>query len=57
MSQMLKTKSVTGNLVSPLELNQRLNKKTLMLSSQQLGWNGILVEQYLINRYEFGLSI
>ncbi|MGL4621750.1 MAG: AraC family transcriptional regulator [Chroococcidiopsis sp.] len=41
---MLKTKSVTGNLVSPVELSQRLNK-TLVLSSRQLGWNGILVEQ------------
>ncbi|MBW4535577.1 MAG: AraC family transcriptional regulator [Pleurocapsa minor HA4230-MV1] len=41
---MLKTKSVTGNFVSPVELSQRLNK-TVVLSSRQLGWNGILVEQ------------
>lgn len=41
---MLKTKSVTGNLVSPLELRQR-STKTLMLSSRQMNWNGILVEQ------------
>jgi AraC family transcriptional regulator len=41
---MLKTKSVTENFVNPIELSQRLNK-TVMLSSQQLGWNGILVEQ------------
>lgn len=43
---MLKTKSVTGNLLRPIELNQRLNKKTLVLSSRQMGWNGLLVEQY-----------
>lgn len=42
---MLKTKSVISNLLRPSELNQRLNK-TPMLSSQQMGWNGILVEQY-----------
>ncbi len=41
---MLKTKSVTGNFVSPLELSQRLNKPPV-LSSRQQGWNGILVEQ------------
>jgi AraC family transcriptional regulator len=41
---MLKTKSVTGNFVSPVELSHRLNK-TVVLSSRQLGWNGILVEQ------------
>lgn len=43
---MLKTKSVTENFVSPLELNPQLNNKTLLLSSRQLDWNGILVEQY-----------
>lgn len=43
---MLKTKSVTGNFVSSLELNQQLNNKTLLSSSRQLNWNGILVEQY-----------
>lgn len=42
---MLKTKSVIGNLVNPLELRQR-STKTLLLSSRQLNWNGILVEQY-----------
>ncbi|NJK58797.1 MAG: helix-turn-helix transcriptional regulator [Pleurocapsa sp. SU_5_0] len=41
---MLKTKSVTGKFVNPTELSQRLNK-TVMSSSRQLGWNGILVEQ------------
>jgi AraC family transcriptional regulator len=41
---MLKTKSVTGKFVSPVELSQRLNK-TVMTSSRQLGWDGILVEQ------------
>jgi AraC family transcriptional regulator len=42
---MLKTKPVTNNLVSPIELNQRLNK-SLVLSSRQMGWKGILIEQY-----------
>jgi AraC family transcriptional regulator len=42
---MLKTKSVTENLLKPSELSQRL-KRTPLLSSQQIGWNGILVEQY-----------
>ena len=36
---------MTSNLISPDELNQRLNK-SLVLSSTHLGWNGILVEQY-----------
>ncbi|MBD2099770.1 AraC family transcriptional regulator [Leptolyngbya sp. FACHB-261] len=35
---------MAGNLISPLELGQRLNKPPV-LSSRQLGWNGILVEQ------------
>lgn len=43
---MLKTKFVTGNLLIPSGLSQKGLKKTLMLSSRQLGWNGILVEQY-----------
>jgi len=34
-----------SNLLSPIGLNQRLNKP-LVLSSQQMGWNGILVEQH-----------
>jgi AraC family transcriptional regulator len=42
---MLKTKSVTGTLLKPNELNQRLNR-TPVLSSRQIGWNGILVEQH-----------
>ena len=42
---MLKTKSVTGKLLRSSELNQRMNK-TLMLSSQQMGWSGISVEEY-----------
>jgi hypothetical protein len=41
----VKTKSVTGTLLRPIKLNQR-SPKTLVLSSRQLGWNGILVEQY-----------
>ncbi|MBD1866433.1 helix-turn-helix transcriptional regulator [Cyanobacteria bacterium FACHB-471] len=35
---------MTDSLISPLELGQRLNKPPV-LSSRQLGWNGILVEQ------------
>jgi AraC family transcriptional regulator len=42
---MLTTNSVTENLLKPSELSQRL-KGTPVLSSQQIGWNGILVEQY-----------
>jgi AraC family transcriptional regulator len=42
---MLTTKSVTENLLKPSELSQRL-KRIPLLSSQQIGWNGILVEQY-----------
>lgn len=34
-----------SNLINPLELDQQLNK-SLVLSSRQMGWNGILVEQY-----------
>jgi AraC family transcriptional regulator len=45
VSQMLETKSVTENIVSPFELDQQLSK-TLVSSSRQLGWNDILVEQY-----------
>jgi AraC family transcriptional regulator len=43
---MLKTKSVTGSLPKSSELSQRLNNKSLLLSSRLRGWNGILVEQY-----------
>jgi AraC family transcriptional regulator len=43
---MLKTESVTGSLLRPSELNHRLNNKTLVLSSRQMDWNGILIEQY-----------
>ncbi|MBE9054366.1 helix-turn-helix transcriptional regulator [Nostocales cyanobacterium LEGE 11386] len=43
---MLKAKSVTLNLSKTIEREQRLNNKTLVLSSQQMGWNGILVEQH-----------
>ncbi|NJO51867.1 MAG: hypothetical protein HC840_23415 [Leptolyngbyaceae cyanobacterium RM2_2_4] len=43
---MLKTESATGNLVNPLELKQQ-STETVVLSSRQLNWNGILVEQYL----------
>ena len=34
-----------GNLISALELQQRLNK-SLVSSSQSLGWSGVLVQQY-----------
>lgn len=37
---------MTSNLLSPLALNERLNKNALVLSSRQMGWNGVLVEQY-----------
>lgn len=36
---------MTSNLVSSIELSQRLNR-TLVLSSRQMNWNGILVEQH-----------
>lgn len=39
-------KSVTGNLISPLELNWEFSQNALVVSSRQIGWNGILVEQY-----------
>lgn len=37
---------MAGNLLGSIEISQRLNNKTLVLSSQQMGWNGILAEQY-----------
>lgn len=45
LNQMPKTQSAIRNLVNPLELRQRATK-TLVLSSRQLSWNGILVEQF-----------
>jgi AraC family transcriptional regulator len=36
---------MTSNLMSAIELQQRLNK-SLVSSSQSLGWNGVLVQQY-----------
>jgi AraC family transcriptional regulator len=36
---------MTNTLLKPSELNQRL-QRTLTLSSRQMGWNGILVEQH-----------
>lgn len=41
----VKINYMTNNLLSPIELYQR-SHKTLVSSSRQLGWNGILVEQY-----------
>jgi AraC family transcriptional regulator len=51
---MLKTKTVTGNLPKAIELSQRFDSTTPVLSSRQMGWNGILVEQYqhLSNSFE-----
>jgi AraC family transcriptional regulator len=43
---MLKTKSVTEKLLRASEPIQQSYKKTPMLSSRQMGWDGILVEQY-----------
>ncbi len=42
---MLKSKPMNNSSVDPIELAQRMKKK-LVLSSRQLGWNGILIEQY-----------
>ncbi len=42
---MLKSKPMNNSYVDPIELAQQM-KKTLVSSSRQLGWNGILVEQY-----------
>ena len=44
LNQIPKTQSAIQNLVNPLELRQRATK-TLVLSSQQLSWNGILVRK------------
>jgi len=43
---MLKTKTVTENLSRAIEPRQRFDNTTPVLSSRQMGWNGILVEQY-----------
>jgi AraC family transcriptional regulator len=45
LSQMLKTQPETTNFISPVELTHRPNK-SLVSSSRQMDWNGILVEQY-----------
>lgn len=37
---------MTNNLFSPSKLNESLNKKALVLSGQQMDWNGISFEQY-----------
>jgi AraC family transcriptional regulator len=54
---MLNPKSLTENPLNSSQRSQRLNNKTLTLSSRQMGWNGILVEQYLdlSNSIEFEL--
>jgi AraC family transcriptional regulator len=38
---------VTSNLLNPREIDRQSNK-SLILSTQAMGWNGILVEQYQI---------
>jgi AraC family transcriptional regulator len=40
-----KPQPMTSNLMSAIELQQRLNK-SLVSSSQSLGWSGVLVQQY-----------
>lgn len=51
---MLKTKTVTAKLPKAIKLSQRFDNTTPVLSSRQMGWNGILVEQYqhLSNSFE-----
>jgi hypothetical protein len=39
--------------MSAIELQQRLNK-SLVSSSQSLGWNGVLVQQYQSNTITYG---
>jgi AraC family transcriptional regulator len=43
---MLKTKTATENLPKAFKLSQRFDQTTPVLSSRQMGWNGILIEQY-----------
>jgi AraC family transcriptional regulator len=43
---MLKTKTLTGKLPKAIELSQRFDNTTPVLSSRKMGWNGILIEQY-----------
>ncbi|MBD2309592.1 helix-turn-helix transcriptional regulator [Chroococcidiopsis sp. FACHB-1243] len=43
---MLKTESAINSLLRPSEFNHWLTNKTLVLSSRQMDWNGILIEQY-----------
>jgi AraC family transcriptional regulator len=40
-----KPQPMTSNLMSAIELQQHLNK-SLVSSSQSLGWSGVLVQQY-----------
>ncbi|MBD1996240.1 helix-turn-helix transcriptional regulator [Leptolyngbya sp. FACHB-541] len=50
---------MTSNLISSIELSQQLNKinKTLMFSSRQMNWNGILVEQCQIPASAFEIEL
>jgi AraC family transcriptional regulator len=45
---------MTSNLISAIELSQRFDNTTPVLSSRQMDWNGISVEQYqhLSNSFE-----
>lgn len=54
---MLKAKTVSGNLPKAIELGQRFDHTTPVLSSRQMDWSGILVEQYqhLSNSFEVEL--
>ncbi|MBW4533676.1 MAG: hypothetical protein KME09_07030, partial [Pleurocapsa minor HA4230-MV1] len=47
---------MTSNPLNSLELSQRLNK-TLMLSSRQMDWNGILVEQCQSSSSSFEMEL
>jgi AraC family transcriptional regulator len=47
---------VTSNLISAIELSQRLNK-TPAFSSRQMSWNGILVEQFQSSDSAFEIEL
>jgi AraC family transcriptional regulator len=46
---------MTNNLLKPSELIQRLNR-TPVLSSWQMGWNGILVEQHRFSSFSLEIE-
>ncbi|KAB8330091.1 helix-turn-helix transcriptional regulator [Scytonema tolypothrichoides VB-61278] len=47
---------MTSNLLNSLELSQQLNK-TLMFSSRQMNWNGVLVEQCQSHASSFEMEL